>query len=196
MINCGIELILIWSKNCVLADITARVERNNNDPPAVVAPTGIEFKITGTKLYVPVVTLSKENDKTFLEQLISGFKRTVKWKKCKSKITIQPQNNNLYYSIDPTFTKVDRCFVLSFGRTAIGNHRDSVSHYYAPNVEIKDFNVLIYGKSFFNLPGKDEEETCEKIMSDDRNNDYTTGNLLDFAYFEENYKLIAVDLSN
>ena len=65
LINCEIELILTWSKNCALADMTVRAAGNNNDPPAVVAPTGLEFQITDTKLYVPVVTLSKENDKNF-----------------------------------------------------------------------------------------------------------------------------------
>ena len=65
LINCEVELILTWSKNCVLADMTARDAANNNDPPAIVAPTGLEFKITDTKLYVPVVTLSKENDTNF-----------------------------------------------------------------------------------------------------------------------------------
>ena len=65
LINCEVELILTWSKNCVLADMTARDAANNNDRPAIVAPTGLEFKITDTKLYVPVVTLSKENDTNF-----------------------------------------------------------------------------------------------------------------------------------
>ena len=65
LINCEIELILTWSKNCVLADMTVRAAGNNNDPPAIVAPTGLEFQITDTKLYVPVVTLSTENDKNF-----------------------------------------------------------------------------------------------------------------------------------
>ena len=63
LINCEIELILTWSKNCVLADMTVRDAGNNNDPPAIVAPTGLEFKIKDTKLYVPVVTLSTKNDK-------------------------------------------------------------------------------------------------------------------------------------
>ena len=84
-------------------------------------PTGLEFQITGTKLYVSVVTLSKGNDKNFLEQLISGFKRTVKWNKYRSQMAIQPQNNKLSYSIDPVFTKftkVNRLLVLSFERNA------------------------------------------------------------------------------
>ena len=115
-------------------------------------------------------------------------------------MTIQPKNNNLNYLIDPTFTNVNRLFVLSFQRIAGENnttkdYRDSFSHYYVPNVEIKDFNVLIDGKSFFDLPVKNEEEAYEKIMDMSNNNDYTTGNLLDFAYFKENYRLIAANLS-
>ena len=63
MINCEIELILTWSKNCVLADMTVRAAGNNNDPPAIVAPTGLEFQIPAAKLYFTVVTFSKENEK-------------------------------------------------------------------------------------------------------------------------------------
>ena len=114
-----------------------------------------------------------------------GFKRTVKWNKYKSPMTIQSHNNNLNYLIDPTFTKVNRLFVLSFARTSTGVHRNSFSHYYVPSVRIRDFNVLIDGKSFSDLPVKEEEEAYEKVMSDDRNNDCTTGNLLDFAYFKK-----------
>ena len=74
-------------------------------------------------------------------------------------------------------------------------YRDYVSHYYVPKVQIKDFNVLIDGKSFFDLPVKNEEEAYEKIIDMYNNNDYTTGNLLDFAYYKENQRLIAIDLS-
>ena len=96
--------------------MTVRDAGNNNDPPAIVAPTGLEFQITGTKLYVPVVTLSTENDKKLLEQLKSGFKLTVKWNKNRSQMTVQNNNNSLNYLIDPTFTKVNRLFVLPFER--------------------------------------------------------------------------------
>ena len=108
---------------------------------------------------------------------------------------VQPQNNNVNYLIDPTFTNVNRLFILSFERSIIGDNRDSFSHYYIPNFEIKDFNGLIDGKSFFDLPIKNEEEDYDKIIDMTNNNDYTTGNLLDFAYFKENYGLIAIDLS-
>ena len=183
-------MILTWSKNCILVDMTANVLAN----PAIDAPTELEFKITDTKLYVPVVSLSKENDIRLLEQLKSGFRRTIKWNKYRSQMTIQPQNNNLNYLIDATFTNVNRLFVLCFSRNNLGDDkRDSFSHYYVPNVEIKDFNVLIDAKSFFDLPVKNEDITYEKIMDMCNNNDYTTGNLLDFAYLKKNYTLIAVD---
>ena len=110
-------------------------------------------------------------------------------------MTIQPQNNNLNYLIDPTFTNVNRLFVLSFPRNNNTDSRYSFSNYYVPKVRVNDFNVLIDGKSFFDLPVKNEEEAYEKIIEMSRNNDYTTGNLLDFAYFKENYRIIAIDLS-
>ena len=75
--------------------------------PAIVALSGATFKITDTKLYVPVVTLSKENDTKVLQQLNLGFKRTIKWNKYISQITVQPQNNNLNYLTDPTFANVN-----------------------------------------------------------------------------------------
>ena len=96
--------------------MTGRAGGNSNDPTAIVAPTGLEFLITDTKLHVSVVTLSKENDKKLLEQLKSGFKRTAKWNKYRSQMIDQGDNNNFNYLIDPTFTKVNRLFVLSFER--------------------------------------------------------------------------------
>ena len=141
----------------------------------------------------------KKNDIKLLEKLKSGFKRTIKWNKYRSQMTIQSNNNNLNYLIYPTFSNVNRLFVLSFERIEENNIkkdcRDSFSHYYVPNVQIKDFNVLIDGKSFFNLPIKNEEEADEKIIDMSNNNNYLTANLLDFAYCKENYKLITIDLS-
>ena len=132
------------------------------------------FEITDTKLSVQL-----------LEQLKTGFKRTIKWNKYRSQTTVQPQNNNLNYLIDPTFTNVNKLFVLLFKRDNAGDNRDSFSDYYLPNVEIKDFNVLIDGKSFFDLPVKNEEEAYKKIMDMNNNNDCTIGNLLDFIYFKK-----------
>ena len=138
------SLTLTLSENCILNDISTQTARAaQGDNPArerIDAPTNATFKITDTKLYVPVVTLSTENDKTVLKQIRTGFKRTIKWNKYRSEMTNQTKNNNLNYLIDPTFIKV-----LSFENE---NHRTSFSKYYVPNVQIKDFNVLIDWKKF------------------------------------------------
>ena len=112
-------------------------------------------------------TLSKENDIKLLEQLKLGFKRTIKWNKYRSQITIQPKNNNLNYLVDPTFINVNKLFVLSFTRDNKGDNRDAFSDYYVPNVEIKDFNVLIDGKSFFDLPVKKWRRSLRKNYGDE-----------------------------
>ena len=202
LINSEVELILTWFKNCVLISKVTREASYGVNPVVckIDHPKNEIFETTDTKLDVPVVTLSKENDTKILEQLKPGFKTSIKWNKYRPQMTIQTQNNNLNYLIEPTFTNVNRLFALSFQRIAGENnttkdHRDSFSHYYVPNVRIKDFNVLIDGKSFFDLPVKNEEEAYEKNMDMSNNNDYTTGNLLDFACFKENYKLIAIDFS-
>ena len=122
LINCEIELILTWSKYRVILsnarrDTIAATELNaanvSNVKPAVNAlARSATSELIDTKFYVPVVTLSKENDKKTLEQLKSGFKRTVKWNKYRSKMTVQSNNSNLNYLIDPPFTTVNRLFVF------------------------------------------------------------------------------------
>ena len=111
-------------------------------------PTDAQFKITDIKLYVPVNKLSTKDDNNFLEQLKLGSKRTIKWSKYRSEMTNQTKTNHLTYLIDPTFTKVNRLFVLSFENE---KDRTSFSKYYVPKVKIKDFNVLIDAKSFFDV---------------------------------------------
>ena len=110
-------------------------------------------------------------------------------------MTVQPKNSTWNYLIDPASTHVNILFVLPFTRTDIRDYRNVLSNYYVPDAEIKDFNVLIDGNSFFDLPVKNEEEAYEKVIEMSNSNDYTTGNLLDFAYFKKHYKLIAIDLS-
>ena len=144
------------------------------------------------KLHVPVVTLSAENDNKLLEQLKTGFKRTIKWNKYGSKMSNQTKKNNSDLLIDPTFTSVNRLFVLTFENE---DDRTSFSKYYLTEVEMKDFNVLIDGKSFFEIPVKNKEKAYEAIIEMTKNNNYTTGNLLDYEYFKDHYKLIAIDLS-
>ena len=85
-------------------------------------------------MYSPVVTLSTQHDNKLLEQLKTGFKGNIKWKKYRSEITNQTKTENLNYLIDPTFTKVNKLFVLSFGNE---DDRTSFSRHYIPTVEIK-----------------------------------------------------------
>ena len=101
-------------------------------------------------------------------------------------------NNNLNILIDPTFTNVNRLFVLAYQNA---DDRQSFCQFYLPKVMVKDFNVIIDKLSFFDLPIKNEEEAYEKIIDISRNNENTTSNLLDYDYFKRYYKLIAIDLS-
>ena len=130
---------------------------------AVNNPTDVTFKITGTKLYVPIINLSIQDDNKLSEQLKAGFKRTIERNKCRSELSNQTKNNNLNYLID----KVNSLFVLSFENE---NDRTSFSHYYTPNVEIKDFNLLIDGKSFFETLIKDKEAYEKLLKSEEIDN--------------------------
>ena len=164
------DLILTWSENQV---ITCKATRDADpDADAVLAavnnPTNSKFEIKDAKLYVPVVTLPTQDDNKLLEQLKSGFKRTIKWNKYRSEMNKQSKTNNLNYLIDPTFMKVNNLFILSFKNE---DDRTSISKYYTPKVEIKDFNVLIDGKSFLDVPVKNKDETYENIIEMSKNND-------------------------
>ena len=108
LINCEINLILIRTKNCVLTSkaTTDTILVTNPPTPAFDHLTNATFKITDTKLYVPVVTLSTENDKKPLEQLKTGFKRTIKWNKYRSQMTNQTKNNCFNYLIDTALLKL------------------------------------------------------------------------------------------
>ena len=168
------QLILTWFKNCVLIDKSTK-EANYVANPVVYEidnPENATFKITDIKLFVPVVTLSEENDIKLLEQLKTGFKITIKWNKYRSQMSIQPQSNNLKNLIDPPFTSVNRLFVLSFPRMNNTDSRYSFSNYYVPKVKVNDFNVLTDGKSFFDLSVKNDEEAYEKIIDISNNSDY------------------------
>ena len=107
-------------------------------------------------------------------------------------MTTEAINNNLSILIDPTFTNVNRLFVLAYQNA---DDRQSFSQFYLPNIMIKEYNVIIDKLAFFDLPIKTEEEAYQKIIDISRNNEYTTGNLLDYDYFKKHYKLIAIDSS-
>ena len=107
-------------------------------------------------------------------------------------MTTEAINNNLNILIDPTFTNVNRFFVLAYQNA---DDRQSFSQFFLPRVMVKDFNIIIGKLAFFDLPMKTEEEAYEKIIDISRNNEYTTDNLVDYDYFKKYYKLIAIDLS-
>ena len=181
LINCKVELILTWSANCVIIYINVA-----NQVPI--------FTITETNLYVPVVTLSTQDNAKLLPQLKSGFKRTIIWNKYLSKPEPLLQNPNLNHLIEPSFQGVNRHFVLAFENDA---QRTSNKKYYIPNVEIKDYNVMIDGKNFFDQTIKNNKVTYKNIrkIATGQGDDYTAGCLLDYIYVKKYYKMIAVDLN-
>ena len=181
LINCEVNLILTWSSTCVLAAVGD-------------ANQAATFAIPNTKLYVPVVTLSTQENTKFLQQLKSGFKRVINWNKYFSKPELLARNLNLNHLIEPSFQGVNRFFVLAFEND---DDRTSDDEYYLPTVEIKDYNIMINGENFFDQPIKNNKVTYENIrkIATGQVDDYTTGCLLDYSYFADTYKMIAVDLS-
>ena len=178
LINCEVNLILTWSKDRVITNSTGEGK----------------LAITETNLYVPVVTVSTKDNKKLLQQLKSGFKKAISWNKYESSIKTFAQNRFLNYLINPSFQEVNRLFVLSFENE---NDRTSHSTYYLPKVEIKNYHVMIDGRNFFDQPINSMSNTYENIrkIAAGKRDDYTTGCLLEYPYFKENYKMIAIDLS-
>ena len=170
--------MLTWSSTCVIANTTGAGS----------------FAITDTKLYVPVVTLSTQDNAKLLEQLKSGFKRVINWNKYLSKPELLAQNPNLNLLVEPSFQGVNRLFVLAFE-----NDTQKISHTgsYLPNVKIKNYNVMINGEKYFEQPIKANKSTYENVreIATGLGDDYTTGCLLDYLYFKDNYKMIGTDLS-
>ena len=183
------SLELKWNKTCV---ITSQQIGVNLDEGNTAAPTGATLTINDCKLYIPVVTLSKDDEIKLLTNLKSRFTREIEWNKYKSQMSTEAINNNLNILIDSTFTNVNRLFVLTYQNA---DDRQSFSQFYLPRVMVKDYNVIIGKSAFFDLPIKIEEEAYEKIIDISRSNEYTRGNLLDYDYFKKYYKLIAIDLS-
>ena len=133
LINCEINITLTWSVNCVIVSTN-------------IANQNATFEITDTKSYVPVVTLSIQDNSKLLQQLNSGFKRVINWNKYLSKPELLRRNPNLNHFVEPSFQGVNRLFVLAFENDT---QRTSAKVFYLPNVEIKDYNVLINGENFF-----------------------------------------------
>ena len=180
LINCEVNLILTWSSECVL--IATDIQNQ-----------AATFEITDTKLYVPVVSLSTQENNKFFQQLKSGFKRVINWNKYLSKPELLAQNPNLNHLVEPSFQGVNRLFVLAFESD---DDRTSDGQYYLPIVEIKDYNIVINGENFFDQPIKNSKVTYDNIrkIAIGQGDDNTTGCLLDYSYFGDTYKMIAVDL--
>ena len=181
LINCEVNLILTWSSTCVI--ISTNIANQN-----------ATFAITDAKLYVPVVTLSTQENTKFLQQLESGFKIVINWNKYLSNPELLAQNSNLNHLVEPSFQGVNRLFVLAFEND---DHRTSDDRYYLPAVEIKDYNIMINVENFFDQPIKNNKVTYENIrkIATGQGDDYTTGCLLDYPYFLDTYKTVAVDFS-
>ena len=121
---------------------------------------GAIFLITDTKIYVPVLTVSTQDNAKLLEQLRSGFKRTINWNKYQPKISTERQNQYFDFLIDPSFQGVNRVFVLSFEGE---EQKTSYKRYYLPIVRIKSCNVVIDVQNFFDQPVKHRLMTYDSI---------------------------------
>ena len=151
LISYEVSLELKWNKNCVITSLEQRdIGGGNRDN----APTGATLSITDCKLYVPAVTVSKDDEIKLLTNLKSGFKREIIWNKYRSQMNTEAINKNLNILIDPTFTNVNRLFVLAYQNA---DDRQSFSQFYLPRVMVKDFNVIIDKLAFFDLPIKTED---------------------------------------
>ena len=175
LINCKIELLLTWNSNFVMSNLVG----------------DSIFAITDAKIYVPIATLSTE-DKAILSKLLSeGFKRPVYWNKYKV-ISNKTYDENEYIRefLGSSCQGVKRLFVIAC-RDASGANRvtaDSHRRYFCPRVKIENFNIEIDGRNFYDQPVNDlikQYDEIRKVLTG-RGDDYTTGCLLDFAYFEKN----------
>ena len=146
LINCEIRLQLKLSKNCILVVGTAE----NKNP---------RFEINETKLCSCYNFINSRNHKTFYTTRI-WFQRTINWNKYLPKTTNQAQNRDLEFLIDPSFQGANRLFVLLF-KDDYG--RKSHKQYYFATMEIKDYNVMMDGKNFFDQPIKNDLKTCDNI---------------------------------
>ena len=172
-----------WYTNCVT------IFRNE---------TAAIFTITDTKLYVPIVTLKTEENAKLSKLLNEGFKRSVYWNHYKIFLKDYAANENITERLDASFQGVSKLFVLAYQR---GNDKyvneEAFNKYFLPKIKIKKYNVEIDGRNFYDQAINDSIKQYDEIrkISTGQGDDYTTGCLLDFAYFEKDYRLIAVDLS-
>ena len=157
------------------------------------------FIINDKKMYVPVVTLSKEDNKDFIEQQNKGFQRSIYWNEYKTKEINENADVNVfkYINLDPSFQGVNKLFVMAYNREDGQPTRNGQQKYYLPRIDLEKYNVVIDGRNFYDNPIESDIEKyreLKKVMIG-KGKDYTTGYLLDFNYFDKHDKLVAVDLS-
>ena len=192
LIICKIKLNLTWKKECVLSTL---------DDDAANPENNAVFIINDTKLYVPVVTLSKKDNKDFIEQQNKGFQRSIYWNEYKTKELTENADDNVfkYINLDPSFQGVNsnRLFVMAYDRTANQPTRNGRKKFHLPRIDLKKYNVIIDGRNFYDNPIESDIEKYRELKKviTGKGEDYTTGSLLDYDYFKKNYKLVAVDLS-
>ena len=182
LINCKVELSLEWSKNCILSSVA-------NDST---------FEITDTKLYVPVVTLKTEDNAKLSKLLSKGFKWPIFWNEYKV-IPNKNYNANEYIRerLDASIQEVNRLFVLAYGRENDDATENSHRKCFLPTMKIKNYKIEIDGRNFYDQSINDSIKQYDEIrkMTTGQGDDYTTGCLLDFAYFKDDFRLIKADLS-
>ena len=150
-------------------------------------------------MYVPVVTLSKEDNKDFIEQQNKKFQRSIYWNEYKTKEINENADANgfKYINLDPSFQGVNRLFVMAYNRENGQPTRNGQRKHYLPRIDLEKYNVIIDGRNFYDNPIESDIEKyreLKKVMIR-KGEDFTTGSLFDFNYFDQHYKLVAVDLS-
>ena len=148
-------------------------------------------------MYLPVVTLSKEDSKDFIEQQKKGFQRSIYWNEYKTKEVNEDTDANVFKYINPSFQGVNRLFVMAYNRTNGQPTRNGQQKYYLPRIDLEKYNVIIDGRNFYDNPIESDIEKygeLKKVMIG-KGEDHATGSLFDFNYFDQHYKLVAVDLS-
>ena len=179
LINCKVEFSLEWYEECILS----------------TSGTAATFKITDAKLYVPIVTLKTEDNTKLLKLLREGFKRPIYWNKYK--IIFKNYNDEyIRERLDANFRGVNKSFVLPYTSGDNITNESSYKNYFLPRVKIENYNIEIYGRNFYDQSINDSIKQYDEIrkISTVQGDDYTSGCLLYFSYFEKNYRLIAADL--
>ena len=152
LINCKIKLNLTWKKECVLS----------NQAGAAV------FIINDTKMYVLVVTLSKEDNKDFIEQQNKGFQRSIYWNEYKTKEINEDADANVfkYINLDPSFQGVNRLFVMAYNRANGQPTRNGQRKYYLPRIALEKYNLIIDGRNFYNNPIDSDIEKYRQLKKE------------------------------